>query len=116
MRLGDSQCTHNAPDYRQLLGDDASRLLNEATLRKLMRVQPIKSGHQYWIHFSDAQSLWHCVEKRGVPLSIEEKAVDRFTLGLDWLSNMLRTLNSWQVAVVVAIDESPLLVCTFLVS
>lgn len=114
-RLGDAQTTVNAPDYHQLVGlVEPSVLLNEATVRKLMRRQPVRSGHQYWLHFPCAQALWSLVESRGEAARIEERPVERFALGMDWLAAVLRNMQQWQVAVVVAVDDVPLLVCTFL--
>lgn len=115
MKLGDAHTMVSAPGWRAVI-DDSALLLNEATLRKLMRGQSIKSAHQYWLQFDSVHALRQCLtENAGWPV-VEEKPIDAYMLGLDWLSNALRALSGWHVAVVLAVDSQPLTVCKFRVS
>ena len=115
MRLGDACTTVYSSDWQR---DTNHISINEASLRKLMRGQNIKPAHQYWAHFEDVQSLHHCLVQRsaGAFPVINEKPVDRFMLGLDWLSGVLRALQSHQVVVILAVADCPQMTCTFMVA
>ena len=115
MRLGDAHTMVNAPDWRAVIDDD-SLMINEATLRKLMRGQVIKNKQQYRLQFDSVHALRQCLtDNDGWPV-VEETPIVAFTLGLDWLSSALRALMDWHVAVVLVVDAQPLTVCKFRVS
>jgi hypothetical protein len=112
-------------DARSMMFDDAWRcqprdrvaVVNEDTLRKLMRGQRVFAQRQYWLVFDDADAM--CARLAGRPGDgapthrVEERQQDRFALTMDCYAGMVRAQTATQALVVVALRDKAMLGCLF---
>lgn len=125
--LGDSHSIVFGAEWRQQHLSNGNVVINEALLRKLMRGQAVRGGYQYWLQFSDALALSRrCGEGcTDVSFTREERRADKFMLGADWYSQLVRAQMPWQVLVVLSLGvedgsddddgpiQRPMLACLF---
>jgi hypothetical protein len=108
--------THDEGDAEWTSFVKSDRPVNESNVRKMMRGQPtVKSHHQYWLNFTDENALKRrLLGHTDAHFTIEERAFDIFTLGLDWCSmQLLRQQKPLEVAVIVTVGDERMLGCLF---
>ena len=110
--LGDACRMLQSPEWRQLAEKD--QVINEASLRKLMRGQTIRPQHQYWLEFKDLSTAKNRLRGQSdAGFILEERVFDKFMVGLDWCSQLMRLQTASQALVIVSVENEAMIGCLF---